>query len=269
MVTTPKEATEALTRLLTDDTHRRELVRRGRRHVMAEHTYRHRLAQIGKALGYDVAAYPGEEVAALALVDDVEQARQIRALMAGISAQEKLPAELLIGSHTSMAGDLQELAETGREIRVRVVQQDPAVGRPDRFRELASLAVSPWVGILHPAHSYGEHHFADLLSATRYADADVIGNACFETSGEPGEVNPELENRFVDSVHPHSALAGRDMVAARGWPDQGPEAWTTLQAWFRDGIRFYSADAGNFRADAALAPAARAAHAASEQGPGS
>jgi hypothetical protein len=264
MVETAEEATEALTKLQDDD-YWRELSQQGRRTVLREHTYRHRLAEVANTLGYNVTAYPGEEVAALALVDDVEQARKFRAVVSSISAQETRPAELLIGSHTSVAGDLQELSGDGSEIRVRVVQQDPETTRSQRYRELASLAASPWLAVLHPAHSYGEHHITDLVLTTRFTDADVIGNASFETTDGSGAIDRSLEHRFVESVHPHSVLVKRDLIAGRGWPDDAGS--DPLSDWFRQGVRIYSGDAGNFRADAALGLPGRAAAAGSKHGP--
>ncbi|HEY7121406.1 MAG TPA: glycosyltransferase [Solirubrobacterales bacterium] len=264
MVETPKQATEALTRLQEDD-YWRELSQRGRRKVLREHTYRHRLAEVANALGFNVTAYPGEEVAALALVDDVEQARKFRAVVSSISAQETRPAELLIGSHTSVAGDLQELSGDGSNIHVRVLQQDPETTRSQRYRELASLAASPWLAVLHPAHTYGEHHLTDLVLTTRFTDADVIGNASFETTDGSGAIDRSLEHRFVESVHPHSVLVKRELIAGRGWPDDAAD--DPLSDWFRQGIRIYSGDAGNFRADAALGLPGRAAAAGSEPGP--
>ncbi|HEY6653618.1 MAG TPA: glycosyltransferase [Solirubrobacterales bacterium] len=267
MVETPEEATEALTKLQDED-HWRELMQRARRAVIGDHTYRHRLAEVASTLGFRVIAYPGEEVAALALVDDVEQARRFRAVVASISAQATRPAELLVGSHTSVAGDLQELPDAGSEIRVRVVQQDSQATRSQRYRELAALAVSPWLAILHPAHSYGEHHLTDLVLTTRFANADVIGNASYETIEGSGAVDRSLEHRFVDSVHPHSVLVKRELIARRGWPDEVRAAGDSLRDWFRDGVRIYSGDAGNFQADAALGLPGQAATAASEQSPG-
>jgi hypothetical protein len=264
MVKTPEESTEALTKLQDDD-YWRELTQRGRRRVIGEHTYRHRLAEVASALGFNVAAYPGEEVAALALVDDVEQARQFRAVVSSISSQETRPAELLIGSHTSVAGDLQELSGDGSEIRVRVVQQDPKTTRSERYRELASLAASPWLAILHPAHTYGEHHITDLVLTTRFTDADVIGNASFETTDGSGAIDHSREHRFVESVHPHSVLVKRELIAGRGWPDDA--GGDPLSDWFRQGVRIYSGDAGNFRADAALGLPGRTAAAGSERSP--
>jgi regulator of replication initiation timing len=266
MIKTPKEATDSLTKLQDDD-YWRELTQRGRRRVMGEHTYRHRLAELAGALGFNVTAYPGEEVAALALVDDVEQARRFRAVAASISAQETRPAELLIGSHTSVVGDLQELQSDGSEIRVRVVQQVPEASRSQRYRELAALAASPWLAILHPAHTYGEHHLADLVLTTRFADADVIGNASFETTEGTDAIDRSLEHRFVDSVHPHSVLVKRELVARRGWPDDVGGAGGTLSDWFRHGVRIYSGDAGNFLADAALGHPGRAAATGSDRAP--
>jgi spore maturation protein CgeB/predicted nucleic acid-binding Zn-ribbon protein len=266
IVETSNEATEALSKL-QDDEYWRELTQRGRRRVLGEHTYRYRLAEVASTLGFNVAAYTGEKVAALALVDDVEQARRFRAVVGSISAQETRPAELLIGSHTSVAGDLQELQADGSEIRVRVVQQDPDSTRSQRYRELAALAASPWLAIIHPAHSYGEHHITDLVLTTRFVDADVIGNASFETTDGSGAVDRSLEHRFVDSVHPHSVLVRRDLIARRGWPDDVGGTGASLSDWFRQGTRIYSGDAGNFRADAALGLPGRAAAAGSERGP--
>ena len=263
IVTRPEEATETLTRLIGDDDYRRQLVVRARRLVLTEHTYRRRLALIGQTLGYAVSADAGDGVAAVALVDDAEQAREVRGLVAAITAQKSVPAEFLVGLglETSVAGDLRELSDAATDVRVRVVQQDQGGERLQRFRELASLATSPWIGIVHPAHRYGEHHFMDLLSCTRFADADVIGNAAFELMSAPDSSEADLELRFVDSVHPHSALAKRELVVRRGWPDVMPGAGQTLREWSREGVRCFSGGAGNFTANPALGlpPSAEAA----------
>ena len=93
----------------------------------------------------------------------------------------------------------------------------------------------------------------------------MIGSASFETTRESGAVDRGLENRFVDSVHPHSVLVRRELVAGRGWPDDVAASGDTLGGWFREGVRIYSGEAGNFQADAALGLPGRAATAASER----
>jgi Glycosyl transferases group 1 len=254
IVETPDEVREALKRLLEDDDARRDLTIRGRRLVLSRHTYRHRLAAIASAAGFPVSPDIDERVAAIALVDDLEQARRVRALVSAISGQSLPPAELLIGvgADTPMAGDLQQLSAGDDELRVRIVPQEQGAARAQRYRELGALATSPWVGVLHPQHEYGEHHLMDLVLTTRYTDADVIGSATFDLLSRPRQVKPKLQGRFVDLVHPHSALVSRDLVATRGWPDETPGSWQTLHGWFREGVRFFSVDASNFRADPAL-----------------
>jgi Glycosyl transferases group 1 len=251
MVETPEQASEALTRLLDDDEYRRDLAVRGRRLVLGEHTYAHRLAAIAQAAGYPAAPYGDRQAAAAVLVEGVEDARGVRSLVSAISSQSRPPAELLIGlgTETSVAGDLQELSDGSSELRVRVVQQDPGASRSQRYRELAALAVSPWVAVMHPRHQYGRDHLRDLLIATRYAEADVIGSAA-------------SEQRFTEFVHPHSALARRELIADRGWPDEMPGSWATLEGWFREGVRFFSGGSGGFSADPALGEPPRASDSA-------
>jgi Glycosyl transferases group 1 len=253
MVETPDEAAAAIERLLGDEAYRRRVVIPARRLVLSEHTYRRRIAQIGAIAGYEVSPDAGEDFAVLVLVDDVDQARGLRSLVASISEQTTLPAEFLIGvgAQTSVAGDVQRLSDAAAELRVRVTEQDANTSRRERFRELARIAASPWVAVVHTAHAYGQHHFTDLLACTRFASADVIGAAAFATTS--GEIiNAGLEHRFADFLHPHSALAERGVIAKRGWPDEMPSAWATLNDWRQEGVRYYSGDRDNFKADSAL-----------------
>ncbi len=83
----------------------------------------------------------------------------------------------------------------------------------------------------------------------------------------PDSSNANLEFRFVDSVHPHSALAKRELVVRRGWPDEMPGAGQSLRDWCREGVRCFSGGAGNFQADPALGLPPRAAPAAVRIGP--
>ncbi len=254
VVTTMEEATAALTRLIGDDDHRRKTVTRARRLVMTEHTYRQRLALIAQTMGYSVSPDLGDGIAALALIDDAEQARKVSDLVAAISSQRSVPAELLIGLglDMSVAGDLHQLSHAGSDVRVQIVQQDHEEERHQRFRELAGLASSPWVGIVDPAHDYGEYHFMDLLVCTRFTEAGVIGSAGFDATSEADPAKGSLELRYVDCVHPHSAIAQRRLVVSRGWPDRMPGAGEILRDWSRQGVLFFSGSATNFRADPAL-----------------
>ena len=92
----------------------------------------------------------------------------------------------------------------------------------------------------------------DLLVCSRFAEADVIGSAGFDAISGTAPPKTDLEHRYVDSVHPHSAIARRSLVVSRGWPDRMPGAGDAMRDWSRQGVRIFSGSATNFRADPAL-----------------
>jgi hypothetical protein len=134
---------------------------------------------------------------------------------------------------------LSDVAESLPDTRLRLVRQDASQLRSDRFRELASLAVSDLVAIVHPGHAYRDEHLIDLFGATRFAQADVIGSSA--VAG--------VEHQYVDAVHPHSAIARREVITTGGWQDEAGGA--ELRARFRAGTRFYALPRDTFtpRAD--------------------
>ena len=92
----------------------------------------------------------------------------------------------------------------------------------------------------------------DLLVCTRFAEADVIGSAGFDAISGTDPPERDLELQYVDSVHPHSAIARRSLVVSRGWPDRMPGARDALRDWSLQGVRLFSGSATNFRADPAV-----------------
>jgi len=92
--------------------------------------------------------------------------------------------------------------------------------------------------MLAPGWRYGEHHLEDLVNAVAYTDADVVATVPARDNGAC-----PVEHRFVRSVQPEAALGRRDLVVSRGWP-VGVDGCKELESWFRQGVRFYMADAG-------------------------
>jgi Glycosyl transferases group 1 len=229
------EASEQLERLLDDEGSRRELTGRGRRHVLARHTYRDRLAELAEAVGFDLPAGEGEEVAVLLVAD---QPDQLGAAVDSLLAQSLAPREVLVGLPAGASAErrLDRLAERFEEARIRTVSQDRDASRSERLRELARLAISPWVAPLAPTPPYERHHLRDLVACTRFAEAQVIGFGAASRGGP---------HRYVDAVAPDAALAARGTVAARGWP--GDEA--AMRGWFSRGVRIYAGEDGGGAAE--------------------
>jgi hypothetical protein len=249
-----EEATEQLERLLDDEGRRRDLAARGRRYVLGAHTYRDRLAELATAVGFDVPAGAGEETAVLLLAGEGEAVGEAVDSLLG---QSLAPNEVLLGlaDGATAERELDRLAERFPGARIRTLRQDGGTPRSERMRELARLAAAPWLAPLAPARRYGPHHLRDLVASTRFAEAEVIGG------GGMGEGARHLtdaqaigvgagrgtgdggvgvgEHRYAETVSPDTALATRELVAARGWPDD--EA--PMRRWFAAGVRIYAGEA--------------------------
>jgi hypothetical protein len=223
-----EEATEQLERLLGDDGERQRLTERGRRHVLGAHTYRDRLAELVAAVGFDVPAGAGEETAVLLVAGEGEEIGEV---VDSLLEQSLAPNEVLLGLAGAASADreLDRIAERFPGARIRSLPQDEGTARSERLRELARLAAAPWVVPIAPTLRYGPHHLRDLVACTRFAAAQVIGFGS-ATAGGP--------HRYADAVPPHAALAGRELVASRGWPRD--EA--AMRRWFAAGIRIYAGD---------------------------
>lgn len=225
---TREEATEQLERLLGDEGERRRLVERGRRHVLAAHTYRDRLAELVTAVGFDVPAGAGEETAVLLLAGAGEELGEA---VDSLLDQSLAPNEVLLGlaGTASVDRELDRLAERFPGARIRRLPQDGGASHSQRLRELARLAAAPWVVPMAPALRYSPHHLRDLVACTRFAAARVIGFGAATGGGA---------HRYTDAVPPYAALAARGLVASRGWPRD--EA--AMRRWFAAGVRIYAGD---------------------------
>lgn len=236
----PDRAGDAVSRLIEDGDRRERITVAARRLVLSEHTYRSRLASLAKRAGVRVSPEAGLDVAALVLVDDLEQLGGLWSLVETIAQQSRPPAEVLVGlaRETPIDAELSPL-ERRPETRARVFRQGGSLPRAERYGELAALAHSPWVAPFHPASAYGRHHIADLVGCVQFARADLIGTAIGAEGRRPAD-------RFVDAVHPHSALARRGLVAALGWPDDLTGSLAAVAEAVAQGARCYATAGESF-----------------------
>jgi Glycosyl transferases group 1 len=223
------EAVDRLTRLLGDEEYRSDLATRGQRHVLAAHTYRDRLSELVAAAGFDVAAGSGEETAVLVAAGEHEE---LSGIVDALIDQSLAPNEVLLGlpDGAGAEGDLDRLAKRFPGTRIRTISQTSKAPHSRRLRELARLAVAPWVAPMAPTLPYGPHHLRDLVACTGFTDAEAIGFAATAVEGP---------HRYAEAVPPHAALAARALVADRGWPRD--EA--AMRRWFAQGVRIYAGEA--------------------------
>jgi SAM-dependent methyltransferase len=257
LVTTVEDAeaaTRAIEHLLSDGGRRRKLAAEGRRLVLRRHTYRHRLAHISEALGHRVDPGARERVGAIMLLDERHDEDELERSEIGVSGEVTLMSETLVGvvGDAVSADDVERRLPAGlRSNRLRVVAQDAGAPASDRIRDLARLATAPWLAVLDSAHGYRPHHLSDLTLAAGFASADVIGSAL---PGLTGLDSLPTEHLFVTAVHPHSAIARRELVAARGWPSTEADAVEVMGRWHREGVRLYAAESDGVELDDSAGP---------------
>jgi predicted nuclease with TOPRIM domain/glycosyltransferase involved in cell wall biosynthesis len=230
IVTTLDEATKIIDRLVNDDEFHRSLTAAGSRHVLANHTYRHRLRAIVDTVGLEVPPDADEAVAAVVIAGDTDGLTQAAAELA---AQTLLPHEVLLGVPVdcSTAQAVEQLARQLPEDRVRIVHQAPDTATTERIRELARLAATRWVAPVTPSERYEPGHLRHLVDTALFADADVIGFA--------DGPDRDQEHVFVRVVHPWRVLVAHDTAAATGWALEETE----MLALFNRGVRLFAAAA--------------------------
>ena len=214
------------------------------RKVMTEHTYRDRL-----------------DFVRARVLPDAPPPRRLPHVTALAEARDGAEAERVVAAF---------LAQTHTDARLILVLDDPAMapahprveararGALESLRLRDMVDGGAWLACLSARDHYGPHYLTDLILATRYSPASLIGKAShFAWTGAGLEAaDPGLTYRPMPSCPARRSILRGDRVPA----DLGAgEALSGLDAlrWDRpDGL---AADPWNYAADAAGADPARIA----------
>ena len=140
-----------------------------------------------------------------------------------------------------LLGDEPERRRRTRAARRRVFAEHTYAARLATIAETAGLEPpvqeQDWELAVQPSVELGDDARSDLLAASVFASADVIGAGVRNGAAPP-------EHRQVDELDPRVLLLSRDLVAARGAPTGSPDQIRTqLRQWSDEGVRLYAADA--------------------------
>lgn len=154
------EVRRRLKSLSDDDVHLRKFRLAGLRKVMAEHTYRHRLAYIVSKLGGASARLPSDRICAVAFAADQTQARA------------------LVGAFHRQTFDNKHLCLIGPEVAIELIGNNVShVASANRLAADPFYNSSAWVAPITAADYHGPNYLLDLHQATRYCVAVGIGKA--------------------------------------------------------------------------------------------
>ena len=197
-VETPEEAREALSTLLEDDEawQRRSLA--GIRRVFSGHTYQHRLASVLDLLGASFAFLKDPGVLLLA---EASSAEQVEALRESFDRQTYPKKSLLVLCSPA----LKKAERAGEREDLRLV---PHPGDEAGLLQEALAQRAPALcGVLSASCRYGEHYLEDLVHASTYSGAAIVGKALLA----------EGEYRYASVLHPAGCLFDLAAAPRYGW----------------------------------------------------
>lgn len=261
IATLPDETLFHIHQLLGDAEWRQRFTHLGYRRVMTQHTYRHRLATIVRALGLDVGLGTDPCVSVVTIL----RARaDLDAAIRNYQAQVYAPREwvLVLQGDELRAADVERGVAELPDVRIwtRPAQESPGACLNFAVEQCRGR----YVAVFDPAHHYGAHYLVDMLLPFRFAGAGVVGKACVYS--HRADRNATVlhgrgrEQVDVECIHPGTVMADADVVRKIRF-ETGPEEPCVrfVAACRRQGVGIYAADRYNFVAGGRDPRAAQAA----------
>jgi len=246
LVSSPKEATQRLQRLLGDDRARERIGLAGQRLVAERHTYAHRLREVASRLGYRIAVPELPRVSVITWASDEQRMQEA---VARLVAQNGTASDLvLVATRDVCAAAKQALAHTPLGERSAVLPVSDPADSAGWWKEALQEAASDFIALLSPDDHYGPGYLSDLARAIAYTGADAVGKAAhyMRNGGGVELVGDGGEYRFVDSLVPAAMLAKREVTAELGPLEGSLDKGGVLKAMSAAGARFFAADRFNY-----------------------
>jgi 2-polyprenyl-3-methyl-5-hydroxy-6-metoxy-1,4-benzoquinol methylase/spore maturation protein CgeB len=256
IASTSEEARGHLEQLLGDANYRHRFAHAGYREVLENHTYAHRLRAILDAVGIESPRIAPPRITILAASNRPDH---LDNLLGSLRRQIYPNIEVIL----LLNSDSYDRAAVEREAadlpRLKVFQLPEAYTLAECLNHGLDHSAGDWIAKMDDDDYYGPHYLSDLMLATRYTDARVLGKRnyfCYVESRK------QLAIRFADHEHRHvefvlgaTLLVHRDVFDEIRFSPVTRGTDTVFQDECRErGIRIYSTDPFNFilvrRADA-------------------
>lgn len=162
-----EKASELINNVLQDEEWRTKMELEGQRNIFEKHTYAHRLYEVAKNCGFDLDKPYQFQVCVLTYIENTDQAFKVYQqfneqnygnLKLTIFYPEnkvEFPNDEFVNTHLVPISNINEMDDY-----VNILNED-----------------SDYITFFKPSNFYGPYFITDLLIATTYSEADVIGKA--------------------------------------------------------------------------------------------
>ncbi|MBC2305036.1 glycosyltransferase [Listeria booriae] len=220
----------------------------GVREVYQHHTYKHRLEMMLEHIGIKL----NKKAKRVTVVSVVHSIKDIEAVKANFERQAHPEKQLVL--FASMFDGVTEVMNKYNTEQISMY----AITYLNHYHRLQEIIPTEYISYMSGQHFYGEQYLTDLLLATEYTKADVIGKKNYFQwdTEELQEVQGEQAYEFVEDITYHKALIRtglpwmgkvQALLASMAKDD-------SLAPYFRQGVTLFSADKFNFIADGSQAP---------------
>ncbi|CAD2077611.1 hypothetical protein GCM10007275_06700 [Jeotgalicoccus coquinae] len=189
------ELEEYLSKLNTDSSEYNKVKQLGIRRVLSEHTYEQRLLQVATNLGYDF-TYANKKVTVIAFIENDSDVNKAITIFDEISYSNK-ELFVIVKYNTNDVCLLNN--------NITIINEKRA---GDFFETLSKLVSTDLLAPICINDFYAENYLKDLIIATKYTDAEIIGKKSYLTNENDklAEVNERSEHEFVESLNINASI---------------------------------------------------------------
>ncbi|WP_336923649.1 glycosyltransferase family protein [Aquipuribacter sp. SD81] len=222
---------DALRALLGSPELRDRLAHRAMRHVLAHHTWAHRVDQLARLHGLPVT----ERRRCVTVVVPATRGHRLARVLQQVGAQTHRDVELVVldrGAGLDPA-DLVARARRAGLAPPALVPSSTAEALPDALHRAADHLTGDLVAVLDELGHYAPRYLADQVAAAQWAPGAVLGKRAhyvhLEATGATVLRHPGEEHRTVEALEPGTLLLPRALLADLVAPpaEPGADAATT------------------------------------------
>jgi spore maturation protein CgeB len=237
-----QELEEYINKLMTDEDFYRQKSLEGIREVYLNHTYKHRIQYMFEKMGITISLNP-KKVSVISVVKSKEEFFYILERFENQTWKEK---ELVVFVDL-FEGYIDLLNQYNNEnIKTFVLSY------MNHYLRLTEVINNEYVAYFNPKNYYGENYLLDLMIATEYSQADVIGKSnTYSYDRRKGiikELNKEKEYEYVSDLYMDAAVMKINIFHGENIMDVLNKMMnaSSTSFYFRKGFRLLSVDKYNF-----------------------
>tara|TARA_R110000868_G_scaffold216323_2_gene466424 strand:- start:61 stop:1020 length:960 start_codon:yes stop_codon:yes gene_type:complete len=247
-VTSEEEARASLQQLLGDEDYRRRYAHTGFREVFQHHTYAKRFATILDAIGLEA---PVAELPLVTILASTNRPEQLENLVGNMQRQiyQNLEVIVLLNSDRFDIEKVRVAVESLPNAKVFSLPQSYTLA--DCLNHGIEASTGAWLAKFDDDDHYGAHYVSDLMLATQFTDAAVLGKHsyyCYAAGSDTMALrNPNRSNRHCPFVCGATLFMRRDVFEKVQFTPvrQGTDS-IFLKECAENNIRIYSADPYNY-----------------------